>query len=88
MDILDAEEAIEFLKTSKPTFYRWLKSGKIHGFRAGKQWRFYKSDLIKFMESAGTDFVSIRNEFCDAIDFFFKRLEGKGINIGKKGELL
>ncbi|MGV8120174.1 MAG: helix-turn-helix domain-containing protein [Candidatus Xenobiia bacterium LiM19] len=28
--------AMEFLKTSRPTFYRWLKAGRIQGFKVGK----------------------------------------------------
>jgi excisionase family DNA binding protein len=78
-NILDVEEALEFLKTSKPTFYRWLKAGMIQGFKAGKQWRFYKKDLVAFMESTGTDFVLLKNEFKEAISFFEERLRSKGI---------
>jgi excisionase family DNA binding protein len=78
-EILDAEQSIEFLKTSRPTFYRWLKSGKIQGFKAGKQWRFYKKDLVSFMESTGTDFVLLRNEFKEAIKFFEEKLKNKGL---------
>jgi len=78
-EILDADEAISFLKTSRPTFYRWLKAGRIQGFKAGKQWRFYKKDLVSFMESTGTDFVLLRNEFNDVIAFFEERLRNKGM---------
>ncbi|GEM_PF-2378365 len=77
-EILDADQAMEFLKTSRPTFYRWLKAGRIQGFKAGKQWRFYKTDLVLFMESTGTDFVLHKNELNEVIDFFEERLRKKG----------
>jgi excisionase family DNA binding protein len=50
-EVLDLKAATEFLKVSKPTFYRWLAQGKLKGFKAGQQWRFYRRDLEKFLES-------------------------------------
>jgi type IV pilus assembly protein PilB len=51
-EVLDLKAAAEFLKVSKPTFYRWLAQGKIKGSKAGTQWRFYRGDLENFMHSA------------------------------------
>jgi len=48
-EVLDLKSAADFLKVSKPTFYRWLAQDKIKGFKAGQQWRFYRSDLEKFL---------------------------------------
>jgi excisionase family DNA binding protein len=50
-EVLDLKAAADFLKVSKPTFYRWLAQGKLKGFKAGQQWRFYRRDLEKFLES-------------------------------------
>ena len=50
-EVLDLKAAADFLKVSKPTFYRWLAQGKIKGFKAGQQWRFYRRDLEKFLET-------------------------------------
>jgi general secretion pathway protein E len=50
-EVLDLAAAAEFLKVSKPTFYRWLAQEKIKGFKAGTQWRFYRKDLEGFLES-------------------------------------
>ena len=50
-DILNLEQALKYLGTTKPTLYRWLKSGKIKGVKAGQQWRFYKENLIEFLNS-------------------------------------
>jgi type IV pilus assembly protein PilB len=50
-DVLDLKSAAEFLKVSKPTFYRWLAQGKITGHKAGNQWRFYRRDLEQFLRA-------------------------------------
>ncbi len=43
-------EAIKILKTTRPTFYRWLRSGKIKGMKLGRQWRFYREDIERFLK--------------------------------------
>ena len=50
-EVLDLKSAAAFLKVSKPTFYRWLAQGKIKGFKAGQQWRFYRRDLEQFLQA-------------------------------------
>jgi len=49
-DLIDMHEAIELLKTTRPTFYRWLRSGKIKGMKVGRQWRFYRDDIDRFLK--------------------------------------
>ena len=39
-ELLDMNQAIDILKTTRPTFYRWLRAGKIKGMKLGRQWRF------------------------------------------------
>ena len=50
-EVLDLTAATAFLKVSKPTFYRWLAQGKLKGFKAGTQWRFYRADLENFLRA-------------------------------------
>jgi len=50
LNLIEMEEAIELLKTSRPTFYRWLKTGKIKGTKVGKKWKFQKEDVERFMK--------------------------------------
>jgi excisionase family DNA binding protein len=50
-EVLDLKSAADFLKVSKPTFYRWLAQGKIKGHKAGNQWRFYRADLENFLHA-------------------------------------
>lgn len=52
-DLIDMEEAIELLKTTRPTFYRWLRSGRIKGMKVGRQWRFYPEDIERFLKGQG-----------------------------------
>lgn len=74
-DILNIDEAAAFLKTSKPTFYRWLGQGVVKGFKVGREWRFYKSDLVEFMESSDQETEALKRELRRLIDFFDKRIE-------------
>ncbi len=50
-EVLDLKSAADFLKVSKPTFYRWLAQGRIKGHKAGNQWRFYRADLESFLRA-------------------------------------
>lgn len=49
-DLIEMDEAIDILKTTRPTFYRWLRSGKINGMKVGRQWRFYRRDVLTFLK--------------------------------------
>jgi excisionase family DNA binding protein len=42
------EEAIAALNTTRPTFYRWLRSGQIKGLKVGRQWRFTREDIDRY----------------------------------------
>lgn len=48
--LLDMDQAIERLKTTRPTFYRWLRSGKLRGMKVGRQWRFYRHEIDRFLK--------------------------------------
>lgn len=52
-ELMDMEGAILHLKTTRPTFYRWLRSGKLKGMKVGRQWRFYRADLDRFLKGEG-----------------------------------
>jgi excisionase family DNA binding protein len=49
-ELLDMDGAIKLLKTTRPTFYRWLRSGKLKGMKIGRQWRFEKGDIERFLK--------------------------------------
>jgi len=52
-EVIDMEEAIGLLKTTRPTFYRWLRAGKFRGMKTGRQWRFYRGDIEAFLRGEG-----------------------------------
>lgn len=47
--LIDMDEAIRLLKTTRPTFSRWLKAGAIKGMKAGRQWRFTREEIDRFL---------------------------------------
>lgn len=49
-ELIDMAQAIAMLKTTRNTFYRWLRAGKVTGMKVGRQWRFYKDDIERFLK--------------------------------------
>ena len=47
--VLTTDEAIEYLKISKPTFLKYIRLGKIKAIKAGKGWRVLQSELYRFL---------------------------------------
>jgi len=48
--VLTTDEAIEYLKISKPTFLKYIRLGRIRAIRAGKGWRVLQSELYRFLK--------------------------------------
>ncbi|MFC1712815.1 ATPase, T2SS/T4P/T4SS family [Candidatus Poribacteria bacterium] len=49
-EIVDMKEAIKLLNTTRSTFYRWVREGKVKGMKVGRQWRFYREDIERFLK--------------------------------------
>ncbi len=47
--VLTTDEAIEYLKISKPTFLKYIRLGRIKAIKAGKGWRILQSELSRFL---------------------------------------
>ena len=45
------DEVAKMLKVAYLTVYRWIQSGKLVAFKAGKQYRVKKEDLDSFITS-------------------------------------
>lgn len=45
------EETAKLLKVAYITVYRWVHSGKLKAYKAGKQYRINKADLNRFITS-------------------------------------
>ncbi len=48
-NLLSLDEALSTLKTTRSTLYRWIAQGLIHGVKAGRQWRFEKQEIERFL---------------------------------------
>jgi excisionase family DNA binding protein len=48
--VLTTDEAIDYLKISKPTFLKYVHHGKIKAIKAGKGWRVLQSELYRFLK--------------------------------------
>ena len=51
--VLTTDEAIEFLKISKPTYLKYIHEGRIKAIKAGNGWRVLHSELIRFLKGKG-----------------------------------
>ena len=48
-DLLGMDEAARLVKTTRQTFYRWVRQGKIRGMKTGRQWRFERAEIERFL---------------------------------------
>ncbi|HEY4002574.1 MAG TPA: helix-turn-helix domain-containing protein [Candidatus Xenobia bacterium] len=78
-EVINFEEAVEVLKTSKPTLYRWMADGRVKGFKVGRAWRFYRDDLQHFLESGDTEQQAHLRSLRQAIAFYSGRLRARGV---------
>ncbi len=47
---LTSDEAIGYLRISKPTFLKYIHVGRIRAIKAGKGWRILQSELDRFLK--------------------------------------
>jgi len=47
--VLTTDEAIEYLRISKPTFLKYIHVGRIKAIKVGKGWRILQSELYRFL---------------------------------------
>ena len=50
---LTTEEVLEYLQVNLRTVYRLIKAGKIPAVRVGRQWRFRKADIDRWLSTQG-----------------------------------
>lgn len=48
--VLTSDEAIEFLKISKPSYLKYIRTGRIRAIKAGNGWRVLRSELLRFLK--------------------------------------
>jgi excisionase family DNA binding protein len=52
--VLTTNEAIQYLKISKPTFLKYIHLGRIKAVKAGNGWRVHQSELYRFLKVIGS----------------------------------
>jgi excisionase family DNA binding protein len=48
--VLTTDEAINYLKISKPTLLKHVRERKIKAVKVGRGWRFLQSELYRFLK--------------------------------------
>ena len=48
--VLTTEEAVRYLKISKPTYLKYIRLGKIKAVKAGRGWKVHQSELHRFLK--------------------------------------
>ncbi len=55
--LLTSKDAMSYLHISRSTLYRLMKSGRLRGYKAGKNWRFYREDLRRYVGRDSKQFI-------------------------------
>jgi excisionase family DNA binding protein len=50
-EVLTTDEAIQYLKISRPTYFKCIRLGRINAIKVGSGWRVLQSELNKFLKS-------------------------------------
>lgn len=48
--VLTTNEAIHYLKISKPTYLKYIRLGRIKAVKAGNGWRVHQAELYRFLK--------------------------------------
>jgi excisionase family DNA binding protein len=53
--VLTSREACDYLRISRPTYVKYLHTGRIKGAKAGKGWKVLKLELDQFLRGRNTN---------------------------------
>jgi len=48
-EVLTTDEAIQYLKISRPTYFKCIRLGRINAIKVGSGWRVLQSELNRFL---------------------------------------
>lgn len=48
--VLTTDEAMQYLKISKPTLLKCVRLGKVKATKVGREWRFLESEIYQFLK--------------------------------------
>ena len=49
-EVYTTEEVVRFLRISRPTFYKYIRQGKIRAIKVGGGYRIFDSELARFLD--------------------------------------
>jgi len=75
--LLTVGQAMELLEVSYPTFYRWVRQGRIVGTKVGRQWRFQRGDIERFLAGQGPR-IALRASLAPLIESLRRRVAALG----------
>jgi type IV pilus assembly protein PilB len=79
-EYLDFDQAVQFLKTTPSTLYKWLQGGKIPGHKLGRQWRFLKDELEIHVSGRGSR-IQIQKDFLNLSELLINRSKNRRTNL-------
>ena len=47
--VLTTKESCAYLRITKPTYFKYIREGRINAIKAGKGWKVLKSELGRFL---------------------------------------
>ena len=47
--VLTTKESCAYLRITKPTYFKYIREGRINAIKAGKGWKVLKSELERFL---------------------------------------
>lgn len=50
-EVLTTDEAIDYLKISRPTYFKCIHLGMINAIKVGSGWKVLQSELTRFLKS-------------------------------------
>lgn len=53
-EVLTTDEAIHYLKISRPSYFKCIRLGRINAIKVGSGWRVLQSELNRFLKSGNT----------------------------------
>ena len=61
-EVMTAKQAAEFLQTTEHTVKRRARDGSIPAAKIGREWRFRKADLDRWLQLGGTRRIELEDE--------------------------
>lgn len=62
-DTLTLKDTAQYLRVTKQTVYNMVKKGRIKAYKVGREWRFFRSDIMAYLESTSNNrILSAKNE--------------------------